>query len=210
MSAFWKIFIHHARRSKSNGSGFLKPLFCGQEPLAECGEKLCIFKRSCPSVIKYLLSRSHWSDFKCTGPEYRTKLSLRRSVIGITNMESHWKSLECASVAELNEDFPIESLRASEYIRSPVFVSVSLPLSPCLSSLSSLLGSQLALFLWPFDLSERVWSFKVLLFPLSGAPLFLLSGLGFQSDGSPGAVAGWVGRRGEEESAGFCEAVRLR
>ncbi|KAJ4925349.1 hypothetical protein JOQ06_018081 [Pogonophryne albipinna] len=63
-------------------------------------------------------------------------------------------------------------------------------LSPCLSSLSSLLGSQLALFLWLFDLSERVWSFKVLLFPLSGAPLFLLSGLGFQCGGS---LVLWLG-----------------
>lgn len=89
--------------------------------------------------------------------------------------------------------FSCESLR--RYLYFPLFVSLSLSvfsLSPCLSSLSSLLGSQLALFLWPFDLGERVWSFKVLLFPLSGAPLFLLSGLGFQSGGSVVAVAGWV------------------
>lgn len=98
-------------------------------------------------------------------------------------------------------------------------VSFCLSLFPsCLSSLSSLLGSQLALFLWPFDLSERVWSFKVLLFPLSGAPLFLLSGLGFQR-----AVAalccGWVGQvvgggaggwADGRVRRGFYEVVRLR
>lgn len=111
------------------------------------------------------------------------------------------KSLECASVAELNEDFPIESL-GSQNISTflCLCLSLSLPvfsLSPCLSSLSSLLGSQLALFLRPFDLSERVWSFKVLLFPLSGAPLFLPSGLGFQSGGSPVLWMGGSGGGGQ-------------
>lgn len=106
------------------------------------------------------------------------------------------KSLECASSAEPNEDFPIESLGAGNiptFLCLCLSLSVSVCLLSCLSSLSSLLGSQLALFLWPFDLSERVWSFKVLLFPLSGAPLFLPSGLGFQSGGS---LVLWLGGSG--------------
>lgn len=106
------------------------------------------------------------------------------------------KSLECASMAEPNEDFPIESLGARNiptFLCLCLSLAVSVCLLSCLSSLSSLLGSQLALFLWPFDLSERVWSFKVLLFPLSGAPLFLPSGLGFQSGGS---LVLWLGGSG--------------
>lgn len=52
----------------------------------------------------------------------------------------------------------------------------------------------------------------MLLFPLSGAPLFLPSGLGFQSGGSLvlwlGGSGGWGGRvRGG--GAGFYEVVRL-
>lgn len=125
-----------------------------------------------------------------------------------------WKfALECVLAAGLNEVLMKEPLNSL----SSVCVSQSLSvfsLSPCLSSLSSLLGSQLAQFLWPFDLSERVWSFKVLVFPLSGASLFLLSGLGFQSGGSAvpwlGGLEGWewVGWGGG--SAGFYEVVRLR
>lgn len=90
-------------------------------------------------------------------------------------------------------------IRKPECIHLPLFVSASQSLSVCLLSFLlvsapfPLLGSQLTLFLWPFDLGERVWSFKVLLFPLSGAPLFLPSGLGFQSDGS---LVLWLGGSG--------------
>lgn len=103
-------------------------------------------------------------------------------------------ALECVLAAGLNEVLmkePLNSLSSVCVSQSPSVFS----LSPCLSSLASLLGSQLAQFLWPFDLSERVWSFKVLVFPLSGASLFLLSGLGFQSGGNAvpwlGGLEGW-------------------
>lgn len=92
------------------------------------------------------------------------------------------KSLEWVSAVQDNEEFAVEPLgmqNQSVGLCLPVF-----SLSPCLCSFSSLLGSQLALFLWPFDLPERVWSFKVLLCPLSGVALFLPSCLGFQSSGS--------------------------
>lgn len=84
-------------------------------------------------------------------------------------------------------------MKELQNLPSSVCVSQCQPVPPYLSRLSPLLGSQLAQFLWPFDLSERVWSFKVLVFPLSGAPLFLLSGLAFQSGGS---VVLWLGGLG--------------
>lgn len=122
------------------------------------------------------------------------------------------KSLEGASVVERNEEFPIESLGIS---RIYLAVCQSTLCPPCLK-LPFL--SPLALFLWPFDLSERVWSFKVLLFPLSGVPLFLHSGLGFQSGGSfvhwLGGSGGWaqVSMRwwdwGEVGGGLVCDVVR--
>lgn len=106
------------------------------------------------------------------------------------------KSLEGAPVVERNEEFPIDSVGISR-----IYLAV------CLLSVP-LLSAPFPLFLWPFDLSERVWSFKVLLFPLSGVPLFLHSGLGFQSCGS---FVHWLGGSGGWGwGTGFYEAVRLR
>lgn len=107
-------------------------------------------------------------------------------------------------MVEHNEEFPIESL-GTQNICSRLSLSVSL-LSGPLSQHLSPLSSQLALFLWPFDLSERVWSFKVLLFLLSGLSLFLPSGLGFQSGGS---LVPWLGGSGGW-GTGFYEVVSRR
>lgn len=132
----------------------------------------------------------------CSGFKDIAKPGFSSSVIVI----SEWKlkSVECVSVAtEGNEVFHLQSLTT---LNTSTFLCLSV--SPFPGSLSFLLGSQLALFLWLFDLSERVWSFKVLLFPLSGAPLFLLSGLGFQGCGS---LVLWLGGLG---GTGFYEMVR--
>lgn len=87
-------------------------------------------------------------------------------------------------VVEHNEEFPVET----QNICSRLSLSVSLlSLAPCLGSLSPL-SSPLALFLWPFDLSERIRSFKVLLFLLSGPSLPPLRFKAFR------VVEAWVGQ----------------